>query len=112
MAKVRPHLFEIMVLLEHFKGHAMAQVVGFEHRVADEPSVGPHEVVLVGAVPGSSELGEVMSPQMRAAADAVAEIARRYVEARGFVVRRRCADPVESDWWTRPQVKFQLTKES
>jgi hydrogenase maturation protease len=60
---------------------------------------GPHDVCLVGAVPGSLELGAGLSLQVRAAADAAAEIVRRRVEEHGFAVRRRDAGRVEHDWW-------------
>jgi hydrogenase maturation protease len=70
--------------------------------VARAAGAGPHEVVLVGAVPGSSELGAGVSPRMRAAADAAAEIVSRRVEERGFEVQRRDAGRVEQDWWLQP----------
>jgi hydrogenase maturation protease len=65
---------------------------------------GPYDVCLVGAVPGSLELGAGLSPQARAAADAAAEIVRRRIEARGIAVRRRDADDVAQDWWMEPGV--------
>ena len=63
---------------------------------------GPHDVCLIGAVPGSLELGEGLSPQVRAAADAAAEIVRQRIEERGFAVRRRDAGHVAEDWWMEP----------
>jgi hydrogenase maturation protease len=68
---------------------------------------GPREACLVGAVPGSRELGMGLSPEMRAAADAAAEIVGRRIEARGIEVRRRNRGQVETDWWTRAHVAAQ-----
>jgi len=59
------------------------------------------DVCLVGAVPGSQELGAGLSPSVRAAADAAAEIVRQRVEEHGFAVRPRDADLPEQDWWIR-----------
>lgn len=61
-------------------------------------------VCLVGAIPGSLELGAGLSPQLRAAADAAAEIVRQRVEERGFAVRCRGANHVAQDWWIEPAV--------
>jgi hydrogenase maturation protease len=60
---------------------------------------GPRDVCLVGAVPGSLELGAGLSPQVRAAVDVAAEIVRRRAQERGFEVQRREAAHVEPDWW-------------
>jgi len=69
--------------------------------VARLAGTGPIDVCLVGAVPGSRELGAGLSPRARAAADAAAEIVRRRVEERGFAIRSRDADPLEQNWWVR-----------
>jgi hydrogenase maturation protease len=71
--------------------------------VARAAGHGPGEACLVGAVPRSSELGASLTPEMRAAADAAAEIVRQRVEERGFAVRRRDARGVEDGWWHRPR---------
>lgn len=70
--------------------------------VARLARTGPFDVCLVGAVPGSLELGAGLSPQVRAAADAAAEIVRQRVEVRGFAIRPRDANLPEQDWWRRP----------
>jgi hydrogenase maturation protease len=69
--------------------------------VARLAASGPLDVCLVGAVPGSLELGAGLSPRMRAAADAAADIVRRRVEGRGFEVRPRATEALEHDWWIR-----------
>jgi len=70
--------------------------------VARFAGTGSLDVCLVGAVPGSLELGAGLSPQVRAAADVAAEIVRQRVEAHGVEVRRRDADELEQDWWIGP----------
>ena len=62
---------------------------------------GPLDVCLVGAVPGSLELGADLSPRMRAAADAAADIVRRRIEELGLEVRPRGTETLEQDWWVR-----------
>jgi hydrogenase maturation protease len=64
---------------------------------------GPQDVCLVGAVPGALELGAGLSPHVRAAADAAAEIVRQRIEGRGVAVRRLDAGQVEQDWWLGPR---------
>jgi hypothetical protein len=53
-------------------------------------------------VPGSRELGARLSPEVRASADAAAEIVWRRVADRGFAVRRRTGRHLEPDWWLHP----------
>ena len=77
---------------------AVAEALSIARLAAD----GPRDVCLVGAVPGSLELGAGLSPEVRAAADVAAEIVRRRIEERGFAVRRRDADHVAQDWWMEP----------
>jgi len=70
--------------------------------IAHLAGTGPLDVCLVGAVPGSLELGAGLSPQMSAAVDAAAEIVRRRVEERGLAVQSRDASLLQEDWWMRP----------
>lgn len=63
----------------------------------------PSDACLVGAVPRSQELGAGLTPEMRAAADAAAEIVRQRVQELGFAMRRRDARGVEDGWWHRPR---------
>lgn len=61
----------------------------------------PLDVCLVGAVPASLELGPGLTPPVRAAADAAAEIVRRRIEDHGFAIQPRDADLLEQNWWVR-----------
>jgi len=70
--------------------------------VARFAGTGPLDVCLVGAVPGSLDLGASLSRHVHAAADVAAEIVRQRVEACGFPVQRRDADQLEQDWWIGP----------
>ena len=69
--------------------------------VARLAGTGPLDVCLVGAVPGSLELGAALSPPVRAAADAAAEIVRQRIEDHGFAIQPRDADLLEQNWWVR-----------
>ncbi|HTX53070.1 MAG TPA: hydrogenase maturation protease [Candidatus Baltobacteraceae bacterium] len=71
--------------------------------VARLAGTGPYDVCLVGAVPSSLELGAGLSRQVRAAADAAAEIVRRRVEERGFAAQRHDAGQVDDNWWLRAE---------
>jgi hydrogenase maturation protease len=75
--------------------------VGEALAIARAAGAGPSEACLLAAVPISLELGTGLSRQMRAAADAASEIARRRVEKLGFAVRRRDTSWIEDDWWLR-----------
>ena len=45
--------------------------------------------------------GAALSPPVRAAADAAAEIVRQRIEDHGFAIQPRDADLLEQNWWVR-----------